>query len=383
MIRTKYLIEVTGKNNKRFLRELIKKELVIYHIEERDKVLLISCPKETKNHLIKLKTTYQISIKQITGADKYLNILNKYKVFIGILIVGLIILKTLTLLILEIEISHTNQELKTFLLEELERYNISKYKFKVSYEEKEEIVNEILKEHKDKLEWLEITETGNKYTVKVEPRIIEEEQPNYNARNIVAKKDGMITYIEAQTGTTLKEINNYVKEGEVIISGEIMNNEEIKNLVPATGKVLAETWYQVEIEMPLYYYEEKNTNNIQSIFRLNIFNNTFNIFSKPYDHSKDETQMIIGNQLLPFNIEITRQEEIIKIEENYTKEEAILKAEELAKTKLLQGLPVNSEIIYQKTLKTYEKDSKIIVEVFFKVIEDITSYQEIVEEKVE
>ncbi len=383
MIRSRYTIEISGKNTKRFLKELIKKGLTLYHIEDRGKTLIISCPKETKDHLLNLKTTYQIKIKHLTGIERYLVMLKKYKFFLIMILFSFLLLKILTMLILEVEVIHSNQELKKFLIEELNTHNISKYNFKISYEEKEKIINTILTEHKDKIEWLEITEVGNKYIVRVEPRVFKEEQTVLSSRNIIAKKDGMITYIEASSGTVVKEINDYVKEGEVIISGEIKNNEELKKAVSASGKVLAETWYQVEIEMPLYYYEEKTTTNTQNIVRINLFNNIFNIFSTPYDFSKEEQILSLGNSLFPFNIEVIKQQEIIKIEENYTKEKAVLRAEELAKTKLLQGLPVNSEIIYQKTLKTYEKNSKIIVEVFFKTVEDITSYQEIIEEQIE
>ena len=48
----------------------------------------------------------------------------------------------------------------------------------------------------------------------------------------------------------------------------------------------------------------------------------------------------------------------------------------LAEDKLNKKLS-NGEILSKKILKKYEKDSKIIVEVFFKVKEDITDYLDI------
>ena len=49
----------------------------------------------------------------------------------------------------------------------------------------------------------------------------------------------------------------------------------------------------------------------------------------------------------------------------------------LAKEKLLNNLREDSKILLQKKLKLYEENSTIIVEVFYKVYEDITDYQEI------
>ena len=48
----------------------------------------------------------------------------------------------------------------------------------------------------------------------------------------------------------------------------------------------------------------------------------------------------------------------------------------LAEDKLNKKLS-NGEILSKKILKKYEKDSKIIVEVFFKAKEDITDYLDI------
>ena len=48
----------------------------------------------------------------------------------------------------------------------------------------------------------------------------------------------------------------------------------------------------------------------------------------------------------------------------------------LATNKLTNKIGEDSEIVSKKVLKKYKKNSKIIVEVFFKVKEDITEYLE-------
>ena len=52
-------------------------------------------------------------------------------------------------------------------------------------------------------------------------------------------------------------------------------------------------------------------------------------------------------------------------------------AYELATNKLLDKFSEEDEIISKKILKKYEKDSKIEVEVFFRVKEDITDFVDI------
>ena len=63
--------------------------------------------------------------------------------------------------------------------------------------------------------------------------------------------------------------------------------------------------------------------------------------------------------------------------------EAINKAENLAKEKITSKLSDNEYIIDTKKLKVEENNSKILLELFVSVYEDITDYREIVEENLE
>ena len=69
----------------------------------------------------------------------------------------------------------------------------------------------------------------------------------------------------------MKKINDYVKQGEVILSGAIMRDEEVKNLLAAKGRVLGEVWYEAHIEVPFQYYEEKETGKSQTVSYVAVF----------------------------------------------------------------------------------------------------------------
>ena len=60
-------------------------------------------------------------------------------------------------------------------------------------------------------------------------------------------------------GQEIKQVGDYVSEGDILISGEIKFNEETKNIVCASGDVYAEVWYTTEVKLPLNYTEEKYT----------------------------------------------------------------------------------------------------------------------------
>ena len=54
------------------------------------------------------------------------------------------------------EVIHSNYEIRSIIYQDLKKFGIEKFNFKVSYEEKEEIVQKILKKETEKIEWLEI-----------------------------------------------------------------------------------------------------------------------------------------------------------------------------------------------------------------------------------
>ena len=179
----------------------------------------------------------------------------------------------------------------------------------------------------------------------------------------------------------MKKLNDYVKPGDVIISGRIKNKEETKALVPAEGTVYAETWYQVEVDMPLSYYEEQLTGKEKKVLSIHFLSHTFSFFDfHPFLNKRVTESTLLSSPLLPFSLTWDYQQELNVIDEDYSNEEALVRARQLAEEKLQSMLGVNDRIISQKDLKITQEDSKIKVSIFFKVEEDITSYQPIREE---
>jgi len=78
------------------------------------------------------------------------------------------------------------------------------------------------------------------------------------------------------------------------------------------------------------------------------------------------------------NLTVTK-EKINKIEKVYTRDLALIEASRIAREKLEQKLGDDIEILYEKSLKITEENSKIDIEIFFTLKEDITAYQEIPE----
>ena len=87
----------------------------------------------------------------------------------------------------------------------------------------------------------------------------------------------------------------------------------------------------------------------------------------------------IKNNILPISIKLNQEIEIIRKEYLYTKDMVVIEASRIVKEKLLHKLGQEDKILYEKCLKITEEDSKIVVVIFYKIYEDITDYQQILE----
>ena len=175
----------------------------------------------------------------------------------------------------------------------------------------------------------------------------------------------------------VKKINDYVNIGDVIISGTIKNKDTIKDYVRANGKVFAEVWYHAKVEIPYSYQETTLTGNKKKVFSFRFLNKDIRPFSN-FKTKEDNIIFSLYNPLIPISISLIEEKETNIEDSIYSEEVALIKAQDIAREKLKSNLGKDDVIIYEKYLKNREEDSKIIVDMFFKVNEDITGYMEII-----
>lgn len=295
-------------------------------------------------------------------------------------IIGFIFLLLLTNTIFNVQVIHNDKDVRTLLINELEEYNIKKYSLVKSFDYVEKVKNDILIKYKDKIEWLEIERIGVNYFVRLELRKIPEIKKQYTNQHIISSKDAIIKKIEATDGDIVKNVNDYVRKGDIVISGSIMLNENIKGSIKANGKVYGEVWYQTTVDYPLAYKESKKTGNKKQVFVINMFNRRIELFNfNKYKYKDVTSYTLLKNNIIPISFNKEYQIEINKIDKIYTEDEAIKEAVNLARSKIESKLNDNEMIMSEKTLNVQQKDSRIEVEVFFTVYENITDYVEIIE----
>ena len=278
--------------------------------------------------------------------------------------------------ILEIDVVHNNSDLRNLIYDELKDNNISCFHFVPSFKKRKKIINKIVSDNKDKIEWLEIERYGSKLTIKVTERKLNKEKEDDKPRHIVAKKDGVIMKIEASNGVILKKKNDYVSKGETIVSGDIIKDETVKGQVRAVGCVYAEVWYLVTIEYPLYYEEVIYLNDVKQNIIVSFMKREASLRKNYATNYLEHKNVLIKEKIFPFSVRMEKQRKTKVKKEKLGTKEAIKKATKLAENKISVNLKDDEYIISKKTLNFKQNKSKIEIGVFFKVYENITDFKD-------
>ena len=376
-LRSSIVLNIKGKNVNRFINKLVKQNIDILNIRYINyKEIEIRVFKSDLEKIEKIKSIYELSEVNSYGLIKIKKILIKNKILLFFMFIGFLFILLLTNVIFDVEVVHNKKEIQELLISELKKYGITEKKFVKSFNEIEKIKKEILEKYKDKLEWIEIERVGTKYIVRVEERKIPNSDVETQNRNIVAKKSAIIKTIIAENGVVVKNVNDYVKAGDVIVSGSIYLNEDLKSVVRANGKVYGEVWYKSEVEMPFVYYEENYTSNINKVLTLSFLNKRFELFNfNKFENKEIEEKNIVKHSFLPIKLSLETQREVKKTDKIYTIDEAIEMAKNKSISSMESKLNDKEYIISSKNLKVEIKESKIVLEMFFSVYEDITDYK--------
>lgn len=378
-------IKITGRNINNFLKRIIRNNINIIKvmpISYKEMDLIIDYKDLDK--IEKLKTIYNIKIIRYYGKLRILKRIKKNIFILSFLLIGLFLVYILSNVIFSIEVIHSNNNIIKLVENELEENGIKKYRFALSYDEVEKVKKKILEDNRDSLEWLEIIKEGTKYIVRVEERIINNVPDDNNIYDIVASKGAVIKSIYAKSGEKIRDVNTYVKKGDIVISSKIIlpNNEIITK--SANGKVIGEVWYSARIEFPYVYNEIKYTGNKKKVLVFNFLNKRISIFDfNKYKTFDKNIKYIFNNNIIPISLTYEYEYETKVINDIYTYDTAREKAINVAKEKLLNKYSNIVDITDIKIINEEDMTSKIVIDLFITCDEDITLYKKVENDTIE
>lgn len=366
-------IKVTGSNVDNYLKRVIKRKInfiKVIPISHKEVDIILKYDEYLK--LTEYRSIYEVVIIENLGLLKVKEILNQNKILLLFIILGLFLIYNLSNVIFKVEVIHHDKNIRELVREELTKHGIKKYTFKKSYQELETIEDEILADNKDVLEWLEIIINGTYLTVRVEERLINNEENIYQYQSVVSRKNAVIKRINAKSGEVVREEDTYVKKGDTIISGYITLPNNTKTLTMAEGEVYGEVWYEVDIDYPFVYQESNLTGRSKTGITIKFFNKELNLFSnEKYKSFSSKNKILFKDNFLGLEIIKEKRYEMIIKDEVYTEELVQSKAISYIKEKLMKDNPSIIEVADVKVLSSKIDYDSINFNFFVTTIESI------------
>lgn len=196
-----------------------------------------------------LARKYNMQIIKSIGILYYLVVLFCKKInIIGVISFALTLL-ICSRFIFKVEITG-NSPSNTKLVEEvLKENNINAGDLKKSYQELNEIYDDLKASFKGKIDYLNIYQEGGVLFVKYTNSVGAKEVEN-NFQNIYASKDGVIQSIDVSSGNIVVQVNQFVKKGDLLVSNTITSTDGENKIIATKGKIMAYTYvtYQGEID---------------------------------------------------------------------------------------------------------------------------------------
>lgn len=378
-------IYVEGYYIERFINICKNEKIIIWNLRRDKNIrLYLNVGKKEFKKICKIakKTNCSVKIKSKKGLPFLLHKYKKRKIFFILLFIMLGFIIFSSNFIWNIEIREKDDIDLESIYKDLEETGLKAGKTKSSIDIKE-IINKIRLKRKD-IAWIGIELKGTNAIVKIvkaieKPEIINEQE----YCNIVSDKMGLITKINAQTGTNNVKIGDTVNVGDVLINGWMEGKYTGIRYVHAKGEIEAKVWHTKNKKILYENIEEKETGNVEKLYSIKLNNFKINLNKrvskfKIYDTIETENKLkIFSDFYLPISIITTTNKEKKEIRKTYNIEEAKNKGIQELQEELDEEIE-NKENIVNKNINTYEKEDGIDVYVTYEVLESIGTNEKIV-----
>jgi similar to stage IV sporulation protein len=391
-------IEVKGENPSGFLQLCMRENIGVREIRviEPDRYrALVHLQDINTIKKIRRGTNYKIRFHKRHGFLFLSKKLSKNKPLLIGLLCSILFFVVLSNMIWSVEVTGVPEEIENKIYDQLENNGVYPGAFGFTVASPNELQQRLL-ESVPELLWVGIDKKGTSFSLEgVEKLIIEEEEPGA-PRHLVADKAGVITSMFVKRGLPNVRVNDVVRQGDLLVSGqieklsieEVEDNEELEKeqayeYVVAEGEVIATTWYEASVEIPLETEQIEVTGNTEKNYRLKIGSFSFPIwpFKKAVFEEetieRDENQLTIFGWELPLYFIIDERFETTRTERERAKEEAIEIGIHQVKEDLKRRLNPKSEITSEKVLHETTRHGKVNLELYITVEENIAIPQPI------
>lgn len=385
-------VTVKGDMPELFFQACINQEIPVWNIRKIEKNVCVGNIKlaDISNlKRIRRNGNYKLSFTKRRGLPFVIKGLFKKKELILGFVLSILLIIFLSNIIWKIEITGVPKDIEEKISKQLDQYGIHPgawtFTLRAPSEVQQKLTNDI-----PELLWIGVQRKGTTiYLEGVEKLIVKEEEVK-GPRNLVATKKGVIKKMYVSKGLPKVFVNDYVEPGDILVSGVLDANDNSEGegskkqtLVSSEGEVIARTWYEVSVTVPLKAKYELLSGNQQKKYFMEIGNVQFPIwgFGTP---EYEDVQVENNNNpvyFLKWQLPIKINESIIHEKTynlvNRTKEEAVKVGIKQAKQELKLQLGPEAKIISEKILHEASEHGKVKLDLYITVEENIVKAQPI------
>jgi similar to stage IV sporulation protein len=393
-------IKVTGHMPELFFQECTDRGVTVWNIKRDGKKTCsgnVKLADISKIKQLRRETKYKISFTQRRGYPFLFHRFLRRKEFVLSLVMSILMILFMSNIIWKVEVTgELPIELEEKISKQLNEYGVHPGAWLFTIESpgviQQKLTNDI-----PELLWVGVRQKGTTYQLEGVEKIVISEEKVEGPRNLIASKKGVIKRMYVSKGLPKVEVNDYVKPGQVLVSGilnevqDTQENDDKENkkekkksvLVPAEGEIIASTWYEVDVTIPLKQNYELLTGQQEKKYYLGIKDFKFPIWgfkSPEYDaihHDSLETPIKFMKWNLPLKIIETTLSEKEFHEIDRTKEQAVQAGIKQAKEELQLQLGSEATIVSEKVLHETIENGKVKLELYITVEENIVEAQPI------
>jgi similar to stage IV sporulation protein len=380
-------VKVSGRGIERFLNNLTRNGLYIWNVKRHGTETItfkMRLQDAKRIRHFSRKSECKISFLQRKGVPFLQKRLLKNSGFLIGAFVFFMIILLLSNVIWGIEISGAKPQTEYQIRKELDKMGVKIGKLQFFVDNVESIQRKLTNNIQN-LTWVGVDLNGTTYHFQV----VEKNEPKkpevLTPRNLIAKKKAHIVDMYVEKGQPLVNRLDYVEQGQTLVSGQIGSGDHIE-YVAAKGEVWGETWYTSRVNLPLqtdfkvFSGEEKRKQSLL-IGQLEI---PIWGFGKPkfkkFETERNEHKIHFLKWNLPISYVETTIREREDIQRTYTNKEAEEQALELARKEIKSKLDEDAIIKDEKILHKAIENGKVILDIHFKIYENIAVGQPISKE---
>ncbi|MFJ7847347.1 sporulation protein YqfD [Peribacillus sp. NPDC097224] len=379
-------VKAYGRGTERLINMLTRRGLHIWDVKRVGSESLIfhmDFREISKLRQVLRKSDCKVKFLQGRGFPFLMKRVMKNSGFLAGLIAFLICIFVLSNMVWGIEVKGAKPETEHAIRKELDKMGVEIGKVQFLVDDVDTIQRK-LSDRIGALTWVGVELKGTTYHFQVVEKRQPKEIEKTSSQNLVASKKAVITNMFIEKGQPKVNVHDYVSKGQLLVSG-LIGKEDKPEIVSAQGKVMGQTWYKANVEVPLktnfsvYNGNETSKHYIKvSSLSIPIWGFKDPGYKKQEKESTDRPFHFLQWELpISYKVETLRSKD--DIVRSYTKEEAIKEGKKMAQADLRKLLEEEDQIIGEKVLHESMENGKVKLSIHYQVIEDIAVGQPIIQ----